>query len=328
MERVLTQEEIDAMVRAASGRQDDHQRKDTRLIKPCTFRQSGQLTGEQVAAVNGLHEGFARSLTQSLGAYLRVSFEVTLVSIEQLAYSEFLERIPEITYMMCVRVEHMSAGAAMQIDHSLVFPLVDILLGGIGHCDVFTREVSEIEEQIMEGVAKIICRELESAWTPLDTKLDLDGRQPPAQMQRFLAPTEKTLCLSFEVKLAGTTGTLNLIFPVSISNTLLRKLSADGSYGKSRQAARNGGQMMAKMLECPFPIELGITAIKLPVNTIAGLVPQQVCDLGIPVLKSASLILAGRSTRLPPSGPKVLAAGKSSSIDVGSICQGGSDQFF
>jgi hypothetical protein len=51
---------------------------------------------------------------------------------------------------------------------------------------------------------------------------------------------------------------------------------------------------MAKMLECPFPIELGITAIKLPVNTIAGLVPQQVCDLGIPVLKSASLILAGR----------------------------------
>jgi flagellar motor switch protein FliM len=294
MERALTQEEIDAMMRVASGRQDEHQRKETRLIKPCTFRQSGQLTAEQVAAVNGLHEGFARSLTQSLGAYLRVSFEVTLVSIEQLAYSEFLERIPEITYMMCFRVEHMSSGAGMQIDHSLVFPLVDILLGGIGHCDVFTREVSEIEEQIMEGVAKIICRELESAWTPLGTKLDLDGRQPPAQMQRFLAPTEKTLCLSFEVKLAETTGKLNLIFPVSISNTLLRKLSANRSYGKSRQAARNGGQLVAKMLECSFPIELGITAIKLPVNTLAGLVPQQVCNLGIPVLKSASLIIAGR----------------------------------
>ena len=92
MERVLTQDEIDAMVRVASGRQDDGQGPETRSIKPCTFRQSGQLTGEQVAAVNGLHEGFARSLTQSLGAYLRVSFEVTLVSIEQLAYSEFLER--------------------------------------------------------------------------------------------------------------------------------------------------------------------------------------------------------------------------------------------
>jgi flagellar motor switch protein FliM len=196
--------------------------------------------------------------------------------------------------MMCFSVENMSAGAAMQIDHSLVFPLVDILLGGIGHCEIFTREVSEIEEQIMEGVAKIVCRELESAWTPLGTKLDLDGRQPPAQMQRFLAPTEKTLCLSFEVKLAETTGTLNLIFPVSISNTLLRKLSTSWSYGKSHPAARYGAQITAKMLECCFPIELGITAIKLPIDILAGLVPQRVCNLRIPVIKPASLIIAGR----------------------------------
>src|SRR6204780_4173949 len=192
MEKVFTKEEIHALIGVASSRQEKGRIKETRSITACNFRQSGQLTGEQFAAVNGLHEGFSRSLTQSLGAYLRVSFEVTLVSIEQLPYSEFLERIPEITYMMCFQVEHMSVGAAMQIDHALVFPLVDILLGGIGHCDVFTREVSEIEEQIMEGVAKIICRELEATWAVMGTKLDLDGRQPPAQMQRFLAPTEKT----------------------------------------------------------------------------------------------------------------------------------------
>jgi len=294
MERVLTQAEIDAMVQAASGRQNSRA-QETRTIKPCTFRQSGQLTGEQVAAVNGLHEGFARSLTQSLGAYLRVTFEANLVSVEQLAYSEFLERIPEVTYMMCFRVDQMSTAAAMQIDHSLVFPLVDILLGGIGQCEVLTREVSEIEEQIMEGVARIICRELEAAWTPLGSKLDLEGRQPPAQMQRFLAPTEKTLCLSFEVKLAETNGMLNLIFPVSISNTLLRKLSADWSYGRSRPADRSSGQMITKMLDCAFPIELGIPQIKLPINTLAGLSTQNVCNLGIPVRKAASLIIAGRA---------------------------------
>jgi flagellar motor switch protein FliM len=52
--------------------------------------------------------------------------------------------------------------------------------------------------------------------------------------------------------------------------------------------------MTLKMLECSFPIELGVTAIKLPINTLAGLAPGQVCDLGIPVLKTASLIIAGR----------------------------------
>ena len=283
------------MVRAAVGRQDGGS-PETRTIKPCTFRQSGQLTGEQVGAVNSLHEGFARSLTQSLGAYLRVGFDVNLVSVEQLSYSEFLERIPEVTYMMCFQVEPMAAEGAMQIDHSLVFPLVDILLGGTGTCEVLTREVTEIEEQIMEGVAKIVCRELETSWATLGTKLHLDRRQPPPQMQTFLSPTEKTLCLSFEVKLAEATGMLNLIFPVSISNTLLRKLSLERSNGRPRPSDRAGGQMTLKMLDCRFPIELGITSIQLPIETLIGLAPQGLYNLGIPVRKPASLMVAGRET--------------------------------
>ena len=52
--------------------------------------------------------------------------------------------------------------------------------------------------------------------------------------------------------------------------------------------------MIAKMLECCFPIELGIPQIKLPINTLAGLTADSVCNLGIPVRKPASLIIAGR----------------------------------
>jgi flagellar motor switch protein FliM len=296
MERILTQEEIDAMVLVAASRQNDHRTKEARSVKPCSFRQSGQLTGDQMASVTAVHEAFARSLTQSLGAYLRVTFEVNLGPVEQTIYSQVAERTPEATYMMAFRAEHMSAAAAMQIDHSLVFPLVDILLGGVGHCETLPRDVTEIEEQIMEGVAKIICRELETAWASLGAKLYLDGRQPPAQIPRFLAPAEKTLCLSFEIKLAETTGKLKLILPVSISNTLLRKLSADGRNGKPNAAVRSNGQLTARMMECSFPIELGIPAIKLPVNTLARLVPQSVCNLGIPVRKPASLLIAGRES--------------------------------
>jgi len=296
MERALTKEEIDAMVRVAAGRQNDLRTIETRSIKPCSLRQSGQLTGDQLASVNAVHEAFARNLTQSLGAYLRVTFDANLSSVEQVSYGQFVERTSEATYMMAFRTEQMSAAAAMQIDHSLVFPLVDILLGGTGHCEILPRDVTEIEEQIMEGVAKIICRELEAAWAPLKAKLHLDGRQPPAQIQRFLTPTEKTLCLSFDIKLAETTGKLHLILPVSISNTLLRKICAEGAQGKSSPVVRNGGQLTARMMDCSFPIELGISGIKLPINTVARLVPHSVCNLGIPVRKPASLIIAGRES--------------------------------
>lgn len=294
MERVLNKEEIDAILRVASSRRSARQKTDTRSITPCSFRQSGQLTAEQLAALNGLHEAFARGLSQSLGAYLRLNFEVSLVSTQPLAYSQLLERIPEVTYMMGFGVEPMSATGALQIDHSVVFPLVDILLGGVGQCEILTREVSEIEEHIMNGIAGIICQQLEMAWTALDAKINLEGRQPPAQMQRFMPPTEKTLFLSFEVKLADANGKLNLLLPVSISNKLLRKLAEDSSSTKPRPANFTREQMTAKMLDCSFPVDLEITAIKLPFNTVVGLLPQSVCNLEIPVQKPASLVIAGR----------------------------------
>jgi flagellar motor switch protein FliM len=293
MERVLNQEEIDSIVRAARGSNANAQavRRD---VKPCSFRQSGQLTGEQVRAITGLHETFARTLTQSLGAYLRVAFEATLVSVEQLTYCEFLERVPEVTYMVSLHVPQMGTSAGMQIDHSLVFPLVDILLGGNGNCAPLEREVSEIEEQIMADVARIICRELAHTWGPFTLDLELEARQPPAQIQHFLSPTEKTLCLSFELKLAERRGTLILVIPTAISATLLRKLVADRSYEKPRSISHSSRRLAERMLQCKFPVSLGLIGVEVPIENLLTLQAGDVCDLRVPVHNSASLLVVDR----------------------------------
>ena len=290
MEKVVSQEEINAIVQAGGAK--TQRRRVT--IKPCTFRQSGQLSAEQLRATNGLHEPFARSLAQSLGAYLRVLFETSLTSVEQLTYGEFLERVPAITYMMSFSVPELGASAAMQIDHSLVYPIIDILLGGTGRCDAMPREVSEIEEQIVEGMAKIVCRELAIAWAPLGAGLELEKRQSPAQMQRLLPLTEKTLLLGFEIKSAEVHGMLNLIFPRSISNTLLRKLWP-GTTGKAKNNNdRSSRRLAEQMLDCSFPVTLGITGITLPAQKIISLAPGQVCNLGIPVRTGAALLVGDR----------------------------------
>jgi len=293
MNRVLHQEEIDAMVHATRGA-SDNATTDQRTIRPCTFRQSGQLAGEQVRAIGGLLEPFARNLAQSLGAYLSVPFEVKLASVEQLAYGEFLERVPEVTYMVSFLVSPINTAAAMQIDNSLVFPLIDILLGGTGECQELAREVSEIEEQIMEDVAKNICRELAAVFVPLETKLQLEGRESPAQIQRFLAPPEKTLCVSFEIKLANKQGMLNLIFPVAVSNPLLRKLCSAVPSSVTRVTTRSTCRLKERMLECSFPAALDLTSIELSIQELLALSPGKVFSLAVPAKKPASLVVAGR----------------------------------
>ncbi len=75
MEKVLNQEEIDAMVRQArSGGAAESALPAQPRVELWDVRRAGQIGREQLQAITTLHEGFARNLTHALGAYLRVVF--------------------------------------------------------------------------------------------------------------------------------------------------------------------------------------------------------------------------------------------------------------
>src|ERR1039457_6637438 len=99
MEKILNQEEIDALFLKAQGQGQGMSAASQGAEAPAQhvtvrdIRQAGQLGKEHVRAVSMLHDSFARNLTYNLGAYLRGVFEVNLVSVEQLSYAEFLQRI-------------------------------------------------------------------------------------------------------------------------------------------------------------------------------------------------------------------------------------------
>jgi flagellar motor switch protein FliM len=293
MQEAAIHEPLEAAVTMATAKDKGFEVKETRSIRPCTFTQSAKLASDRLTALAELHAGFARSLSHTLAAYLRTSCEVTLTSTEQLTFGAFLAQTPALTYMMCILVDN-NTRVAVQIDSSLVFPLVDILLGGGGRCDVLQREVSEIEEEIMADVGTITCRELEDTWKAMGARLDLEGRKPAAAMQRLLSPAENVLRMRFTVRLAETDGRFNVVLPVSLSNTLLRSISAQAAYKPPRVTDRTREQLSATMLDCSFRIELGIPAIKIDIQTLMHLVPQSICNLGVPVKKPASLLIAGR----------------------------------
>src|SRR5947209_5557181 len=125
MDKVLNQEEIDAMVQAArsSGGQNSAKALEAVPVQPWDVRLAGQIGREQLQSLALLHEGFARNLTHSLGAYLRVVFDVALVSAEHLSYREFLQRIPETTYLASCKLDPMGVAGALQLDLKVAFPI-------------------------------------------------------------------------------------------------------------------------------------------------------------------------------------------------------------
>jgi len=98
MEKILNQEEIDQLFQAAQkGKLGGPGGASQKQVTRFDIREIGQINKEQVRAVSILHENFARSVTNSLSAYLRVGFEVDIVSIEQLNYSEVVSRVRSLT---------------------------------------------------------------------------------------------------------------------------------------------------------------------------------------------------------------------------------------
>jgi flagellar motor switch protein FliM len=291
VEKVLTQEEIDAMFRVAQGRRagvEDH----TNVLY-WNYQQSGQINNEQVRAISVLHEGFARNLARSLGAYLRVIFEANLVSVEQLAYREFLSRIPDMAYCASFQLKPINAIAALELDLALAFPIIDLLLGGVGSGDSQVREITDIEEEILAGVVKILCNELAVTWQPLGLTFEFEDRQQPRQMQRLLPPTEKALGLSFEIRMAESRGMLNLVFPAVVSNALLRKLSNDWSANRRRGPQDQIQRIHERALDFPFEVELGAQQLALRMSALLDLKAGDVLPFTKRIESPSSLLVAG-----------------------------------
>jgi flagellar motor switch protein FliM len=293
LQKELTQEQIDVMVRAARSGGADARQDTAPKVELWDARRAGQIGREQLQAVTQLHEGFARSLTHSLGAYLRVVFSAALVSAEHLTYREFLERIPETTYFASCKLEPMGLQAALQLDLKVAFPIVDLLLGGEGKSTAATREITEIEEQIIESVARIVCRELGTAWQSVNLQVGFDRRMETADAQRLMSPDDKTLSLSFEVTMSEVRGSLNLAVPVSVSHALLRKISAEWNERRPRRRSEWRDRIKQRLLDCRFSAELSADDLRVSVDNLSDLAPGQLLRLRGSVGEPASLLVAG-----------------------------------
>src|SRR5436305_12358098 len=132
MEKILKQDEIDALFEASETAAPPQRGAADERVMPFSFSAAGQISTDQLRAISMLNDLFARNLTHNLAAWLRTRFQVNLVSAEQIPFNEFLLRIPEISYVASVRLEPLGALSVLQIDLALAPPIIDLLLGGDG----------------------------------------------------------------------------------------------------------------------------------------------------------------------------------------------------
>lgn len=220
MSKILSQEEIDALLAsAATGRAPEPAEAPISTsggVVVYNFRRPDRVSKEQLRSMHLLHDRFALNVSTSLGAFLRAMTEVSIVSVEQFAYSEFLMSLPDPTAFYAIGLNPLDGQGALELNPAVAFTMVDRMLGGTGNTPGPNRALTEIEQNVIDSVVKLMLDNLSETWHPVtEVQFKIQARETRPQMLQVTGPNEIVILLVFDIRIGETRGMLNLCIPAS-----------------------------------------------------------------------------------------------------------------
>jgi len=266
-------------------------------VSAYNFRRPDRVSKEQIRSLHLLHDRFARNATTSLAAYLRAITELSVVSVEQFSYAEFLLSLPDPTAFYAVAMDGFDNLAALELSPSVAFTIVDRMLGGTGQTGTPDRALTEIEQNVVDAIIKLILENLSDTWKTIqeDVHFRITGRETRPQMLQVAAPNESVLLLVFEVKICDARGILNFCVPASTIESV-SDVFAQSWYRSRRDPSAIQRRCVHKSLG---RVKMPVTAmleLSLPARELLELRPGDVLSLGRAVTQPVKVKI-GRSTK-------------------------------
>ena len=148
MADILSQEEVDALLTAVSEGEIAVERPEAptkrHTIARYDFKRPERVSKEQFRGFQTLSELFARDLSTALGGSLRAIARVSVVSVDQITYDEYVLSISSPTSYNIIQLPPLEGNLILEFNPSLIFPIIDRLLGGRGVPISKLRELTEI----------------------------------------------------------------------------------------------------------------------------------------------------------------------------------------
>jgi flagellar motor switch protein FliM len=278
MNEVLSQDEIDQLLQAiSSGESDTDDFKpvsDTRKIKIYDFKRPDKFSKEQIRTVSIMHETFARLTTTSLSAQLRSLVHVHVASVDQLTYEEFIRSIPTPTTLAVINMDPLKGNAVLEIDPAITFSMIDRLFGGTGQGAKVSRDLTDIEQSVMEGIIVRILANMREAWTQvIDLRPRLGQIETNPQFAQIVPPSEMVVLVTLETKVGEEEGMMNFCIPYLTIEPIISKLSSQFWFSSVRRSSTTQylGTLKEKLSDVDMDVVAEIGTINLPIRDVLAL---------------------------------------------------------
>jgi flagellar motor switch protein FliM len=238
-------------------------------IVPYDFKRPERVGKEQIRALQTLHEGFARNFAAGLSAMLRSMVEVKLAGVDQLTFSEFIFSLENPTCLNLLCAEPLEGSLILEINPSILYPIIDRLLGGGREGGPLARRpLTEIELRLVSRINDLFLRELGRAWSNvLELKPKVERVESNPQLVQIVPPNEVVVLISFDVGLGEMRGMVNVCIPYNAIERISGRLSADSwvAYGR-REATPESIRQISRSLRSAL-VELRVSLAETRITT-------------------------------------------------------------
>ncbi|GAA0435291.1 flagellar motor switch protein FliM [Virgibacillus salarius] len=230
VDEVLSQNEIDALLSAiTSGEMDAEELKKEdkeKKVRVYDFKRALRFSKDQIRSISRIHENYARLLTTFFSAQLRTYINITVASVDQIPYEEFIRSVPKMTILNTYSVEPLEGRLVMEVNPNIAYAMLDRTLGGMGSGVNKVENLTEIETILMTQLFEKAITNLQEAWaTIVDIDPVLEDFEVNPQFLQMVSPNETVVVVSLNTTIGEESGMINICIPHIVLEPIISKLS-------------------------------------------------------------------------------------------------------
>lgn len=276
MNKILAQDEVDALLRGLSGgeieSETDIQHDDSGIV-PFDLANQDRIIRGRMPVLEIVNDRFARLCTNALSNAVRKHVELNPISIDMTKFGDFMRSLPVPTSINIFKMEPLRGNAIIVVDSRLVFALVENFFGGSGsQPKIEGREFTRIEQAIVDRVIHIALDNMEESWRPVhDVHLELVRSEINPQFAAIVPPSDVVVVITFEVELDSAIGSMVICLPYATIEPIRSKLHA--SFQTERLEVDHAwvARLKERLMETPVELKVRFGETKITGNQLLRL---------------------------------------------------------
>ncbi len=210
--RVLNQDEIDSLL----GFDDDHDDGDQQSGIQAILN-SALVSYERLPMLEVVFDRLVRLMSTSLRNFTSDNVEVSLDNIASIRFGDYLNSIPLPAMLSVFKAEEWDNHGLITVDSSLIYSIVDVLLGGrrgTAAMRIEGRPYTTIERSLVERMVHVALADLSAAFEPLSpVTFRFDRLETNPRFATISRPSNAAIVAKLRIDMEDRGGRMELLIP-------------------------------------------------------------------------------------------------------------------